>query len=75
MTTKLLDITDVYLSTSPNTTSRVPMIATMSASMWFLPAIGGSSRQGLNMSLFHYLLPIWLVRARWRKPGALILHL
>ena len=21
------------------------------------------------------ILPIWLVRARWRKPGALILHL
>ena len=54
MTTKLLDITDVYLSTSPNTTSRVPMMATMSASMWFLPAIGSSSRQGLKkfMSFF-----------------------
>ena len=74
MTTKLV-ITGVYLSTSPNTTSKVPMMATMSANMWFLPGIGSNRRQVLNMSSFHYLLPIWLVRARWRKPGALILHL
>ena len=74
MTTKLV-ITGVYLSTSPNTTSKVPMMATMSANMWFLPESGSSSKKVLKLNLFHYLLPIWLVRARWRKPGALILHL
>ena len=33
-----------YLSTSPNTTSSVPIMATMSASMWFLPILSTRAR-------------------------------
>ena len=44
-----------YRSISPNTTSNVPMMATISAIMW--------------------LRPMWSMRAKWAKPGALILHL